>query len=147
MKISSFRLEAMRPADHAAVLDLWNSCPGVRADESLAELTRIIERNPGLSAIALAPDESGSEQLAGAVLCCHDGRRGYLYHLAVRESQRGEGIARALVQRSLQQLAAAGIRRCTIFSIVGNESGEAFWRGLGWFERTELKAFAVDLTN
>lgn len=126
--------------DYDTVMRLWNSTPGVRANESRAELTRILARNGGLSPVARVAGE-----LVGAVLCCHDGRRGYLYHLAVAESFRQQGIARTLVERALAGLASEGIARCTIFLIADNASGRVFWEKLGWRERTDLVAFAQDL--
>jgi ribosomal protein S18 acetylase RimI-like enzyme len=130
----------MVPGDHRAVIELWNSCEGVRAGETPEELARIIARNPGLCLVARA-----GETLAGAILCCHDGRRGYLYHLGVSPRFRRQGLATALVERCLEQLQSLGIRRCTIFLVRGNQTGEAFWRERGWFERTDLVAFAYDL--
>jgi N-acetylglutamate synthase len=123
MTAAPFRLEPMTPSDHAAVLALWNSCEGVRAGESEEEFARILARNPDLCPLARV-----GEQLAGAVLCGHDGRRGYLYHLGVAPQFRRLGIATALVEHCLARLAALGISRCTIFLIRGNTGGEAFWR-------------------
>ena len=137
---AGFRLAAMLPADYEAVLALWNSCDGVRANETREEFSRILERNPGLSSAVRRGDE-----LAAAVLCCHDGRRGYLYHLGVAPPFRKLGLGRILVEHSLAQLQALGIRRCTIFLIADNKPGEAFWTRTGWRERTDLKAFARDL--
>jgi ribosomal protein S18 acetylase RimI-like enzyme len=130
----------LAPTDYDAARALWNSCAGVRASESREEFGRILARNPGLCSAARR-----GEELVGAVLCCHDGRRGYLYHLAVAASARRQGIAQALVERSLAGLARAGIGRCTIFLIDGNQDGEAFWRNIGWRERTDLKVMAKDL--
>src|SRR5262245_57081220 len=133
-------LHSMTSADYDAVLALWSSCEGVRANETPQEFARILERNPGLSSVIRRGEES-----AAAVLCCHDGRRGYLYHLAVAPQFRKLGLGRVLVNHSLMQLKAAGTRRCTIFLIADNRPGEAFWTRTGWRERTDLKAFAIDL--
>src|SRR4029453_487904 len=133
-------LQPMTAADYAAVIALWNVCEGVRANETPAELARILDRNPGLCLVVRA-----GSALAGAILCCHDGRRGYLYHLGVHPDFRRQGIATELVDRCLAELARLGIRRCTIFLIRGNADGEAFWRRHGWRERTDLVAFARDL--
>ena len=84
-------------------------------------------------------------ELAAAVLCCHDGRRGYLYHLGVAAAFRKLGLGRLLVEHSLAKLKDEGISRCSIFLIVGNEVGEAFWKRTGWRERTDLKVLARDL--
>jgi ribosomal protein S18 acetylase RimI-like enzyme len=140
MSNGNFQIEPMIAADHPAVLALWNSCEGVRANETPEELARILDRNPGLCPVVRVGGE-----LAGAILCGHDGRRGYLYHLGVAARFRRQGIATALVEHCLARLAALGIRRCTIFLIAGNAAGEAFWRKGGWFERTDLVAFAKDL--
>ena len=57
----------------------------------------------------------------------------------------GEVGGRIIVEHSLAMLKEAGIRRCSIFLVVNNAGGEAFWTRLGWRERTDLKAFARDL--
>jgi N-acetylglutamate synthase len=137
---ADFQLAGMTPTDYDAVQALWTACEGVRANETREEFSRILDRNPGLSSVIRRSDE-----LAAAVLCCHDGRRGYLYHLGVAEQFRQLGLGRVLVDHCLAQLAALGIRRCSIFLIVGNESGEAFWKRTGWRERTDLKVLARDL--
>ena len=137
---TGFQLAGMIAHDYDAVLGLWNSCEGVRANETREEFARILERNPGLSSVIRCEGE-----LAAAVLCCHDGRRGYLYHLGVAEAFRGRGLGRELVDHCLAQLAAEGIRRCTIFLIIDNAGGEAFWKRTGWRDRTDLKVLARDL--
>jgi len=137
---ASFELRELRPEDYESVMALWNSAPGVRTSESPQELERILGRNPGLSCAA---ELDG--QLVGAVLACHDGRRGYLYHLAVAAGHRKAGIARAIVERCLQRLKAIGIERCSIHLIVDNDGGAAFWKQIGWRERTDLKVMCRDL--
>ena len=133
-------LSALEAGDYEAVMALWNSAPGVRASEPREEFERILRRNPGLCLAARVHGE-----LAGAVLCCQDGRRGYLYHLAVAAKFQRRGIGRAMVDRCLESLAREGISRCTIFLVANNEAGRNFWRETGWFERTDLVAFARDL--
>jgi len=136
----SYTLSALLAADYDAAIALWNSCEGVRANETREEFARILERNPGLSGAI----RRGGE-LAAAVLCCHDGRRGYLYHLGVAQAHRQHGLGRALVEHSMAQLRSAGIRRCTIFLITSNAGGEAFWKRIGWRDRADLKVLAYDL--
>jgi len=137
---ANFHLTPLTAADYDAALALWNACEGIRANETPEEFAHILQRNPGLSSVVRR-----GEQLAAAVLCCHDGRRGYLYHLGVAAEFRQLGLGRLLVERSLAGLHAEGIRRCSIFLIVGNEPGEAFWKRIGWRERTDLKVLARDL--
>jgi ribosomal protein S18 acetylase RimI-like enzyme len=140
MECSDFQLLPMTADDYDEVIALWNACEGVRANETRHELSRILARNEGLSAVF----RSGGE-MAAAILCCHDGRRGYLYHLGVAAKFRRHGLAKRLVENSLNGLRAAGIGRCSIFLITTNVSGEAFWRQIGWDERDDLKVFACDI--
>lgn len=134
------QLRSLIPDDYDAALQLWHATPGVRGMETRPEFERILARNPDLGTAATAGDE-----LVGAVLCTHDGRRGYLYHLAVLETFRRQGLGRRMVARCLEQLRAEGIRRCTIFLISENDEGEVFWKNCGWRVRSDLKTMAIDL--
>lgn len=139
-KMADIHWNYLQFQDYRAALALWETCEGVRANEDEAEFARILIRNPELSPCAWIGNE-----LAGAVLCCHDGRRGYLYHLGVAPQHRGRGIASKLVSQALVGLRREHIGRCSIHVIVGNEAGEAFWRKIGWRLRTDLKVLAIDL--
>jgi putative acetyltransferase len=101
--------------------------PGLSEADSREGICSFLGRNSGLSLVA-----RGTKGLLGTVLCGHDGRRGYLHHLAVVPSFRGRGIGRALVETCLTQLAALGIQKCHIFLRADNRDGEHFWCKLGW---------------
>ena len=117
------------------VLSLWQAAEGVGLSEadSRKGITAFLERNLGFSFVAF-----NKEQLVGVILCGHDGRRGYIHHLAVSPGHRRQGIGRALVIRSLDALARAGIGKCHIFVFRENETALAFWKGVGWTERIDL---------
>ena len=135
-----FQLRDINVDDYTAAMVFWKGAPGVRVSESLDEFTRILARNPGLGCVA---EIAGV--LAGAVLACHDGRRGYLYHLAVAEPYRNQGLARAMVERCLTQLKTVGIERCSIHLIDDNVAGAAFWQQIGWRERVDLRVMCREL--
>ena len=137
--MSIWTMHELTAADYEPVMALWNSTPGVRATESPEEFNRILARNSGLSSVA-----RDCEKVVAAILCCHDGRRGYLYHLAVAPSHRRLGIARAMVDRCLALLTELGLTRCTLFVVADNEAGIAYWKHTGWRERVDLKAMAID---
>ncbi len=134
-------IRPMTLTDYDAVLALWQSSPGVGLSDadSPAAIARFLERNPGLCFVAV---EEG--QLAGAVLCGHDSRRGYLYHLAVHPRYRRRGLGQALAQRCIEALRALDIHKCHIFVYGENESGLAFWRSGGWVQRIELVILSKD---
>lgn len=131
----------MVPSDCEDVLSLWRETEGVGLSEGddNAGIKFYLERNPGLCFVV----RDAANALIGAVLGGHDGRRGFLYHLAVARHMRGRGIGRTLVQKCLNGLRSAGIRKCTILVYADNESGKQFWRDLGWHARADLEPMQV----
>ena len=132
----------MRIDDYSAAYKLWENTEGMglSAADSKQEITRYLNRNPGLSQIC--EDVNGS--IAGTALCGHDGRRGFLYHVAVSKSHRGQGIGRELVRRCLNKLHEEGIAKCHLMVIGDNELGQEFWRGLGWLYRDGIALYSKD---
>jgi ribosomal protein S18 acetylase RimI-like enzyme len=130
-------IAAMRIEDYEAVRAFWGAQPGLGlgASDTREGVAGCLARNPGLSFVARA-----GEDVVGAVLCGHDGRRGALYHLAVAPAHRRCGLGRTLVQRCLDGLRAAGIQRCNIFVYADNEPALRFWTSLG-FETPENVTF------
>ncbi len=140
---SGFQIRPMTLDDYEPVLVMWQATEGMGLSQadSREAMARYLSRNPGLSLVAL----SSQGELAGAVLCGHDGRRGLLHHLAVAPSFRGQGLGRALVERCLAGLAAEGIDKCHLFVYTRNQSGRAFWEVAGWYERPELVLMSKDI--
>ena len=136
MPASACNVRPMTSADYAAVRALWEQSEGVGLNESDTRdaIAAFLVRNPGLSLVAVSP---GGE-VAGAVLCGHDGRRGYLHHLAVNRALRGQGLGRRLVLDCLERLRAAGVPKCNIFLFATNAAGRAFWLREGWAVRDDL---------
>ena len=118
----------MEIGDYDPVWQLWNSSNAIilTSTDSREKIQKLLDRNPGLSFVALVGDE-----IAGAVLCSHDGRRGYIDHLAVGNSYRMQGIGRALVLRCLYNLMRVGIRRWNLYIFEGNQEAIKFWKKIG----------------
>ena len=130
-------IRPMSADDYPMVLALWRRTEGIGlgASDTAAGAARFLARNPDLSPLALAADGA----VVGAVLCGHDGRRGYLHHLAVDASHRGRGIARKLVDSCLGRLTALGIEKCNVYLFRDNELGAEFWQRSGWCARDDLR--------
>ena len=131
----SLHIRPMVMADYAAVRNLWESCEGVGLSDADRPdtLRAYLKRNPDMSFVARQ-----DEAIVGAVLCGHDGRRGYLNHLAVSPVHRHQGIARRLVARCLEALQDAGIAKCHLFIFRSNPEGRRFWQQIGWNLRSDL---------
>ena len=137
-------IRAMTIADFDAVLRLWQETEGVGLNESdtRENIAAFLARNPGLSRVA-----ADGGKIVGAVLCGHDGRRGYLHHLAVAKARRKLGIGKLLVETCLADLARQGIPKCNIFLFADNAAGEAFWKHNGWNKRADLQVMQKNITS
>ncbi len=136
MPASSFRIRPLSIFDYDAVCVLLRNTPGVqlRDADSRDGIRRYLSRNPGMSFVAEA-----SGELVGCVFGGHDGRRGYLYHLAVSPAYRRQRIGTDLVGRALAAIAKDGIVKVHIDVFASNEESLRFWKAAGWDERNELK--------
>jgi ribosomal protein S18 acetylase RimI-like enzyme len=128
----SVRIAPMVAEDYDEVLALWRSAEGEGVDaneesDSREAIAKYLARNPGMSAVARDGD-----RLVGAILCGHDGRRGYLNHLVIASSHRRRGIGTALVAHCLAALKGEGIPRCNLFTYSANIRARRFWEALGW---------------
>lgn len=128
--------------DYDPVVALWQNSPGIALSEadSKENIAGFLQRNPGLAFVAC-----DGETLVGAVLCGNDGRRGYLYHLAVARAYQRLGIGQALTQKVLASLKAAGIEKCHIFVIADNKEGLRFWQNTGWKKRDDIFLMSYEL--
>ena len=117
------------------VLALWRKCEGVGLSDadSRERIQAYLDRNPGMSSVGVSDGK-----VVGAVLAGHDGRRGYIHHLAVHPDCRRQGLAHQLVDHCLTVLAKAGIQKCHIFIFNNNADGIAFWKSLGWTPRPDI---------
>lgn len=129
-------------ADYDAAAALWEKAEGIELSEgdTRAEIARYMERNPGLSRVA-----ESKQAIVGAALCGHDGRRGWIYHLAVADSYRIRGVGKLLVDDCLEGLRKAGIQRAIILIAETNMGGRKFWLRNGWEDVSGAVAMSKDL--
>ncbi len=129
-------LRRMQLEDYDAVYALWQNSAGMGLnsyDDSRQGVARYLERNPGTCFVAV---REGA--VIGAILSGHDGRRGYIYHMAVAVPERGNGVATALLDRALLALEREGIRKAALVAFRENADGNAFWEQSGFAERQDL---------
>ena len=128
--------------EYSEVYNLWSATPGVGMNEadSRENLNKFLLKNKGMSFCC-----KKENRIVGTVLCGHDGRRGYIYHVTVAEGYRGRGIGSMLVDKSLQKLRKEGIGKCHLFVFNDNKVGNAFWSSIGWTKRDDLFIYSKSL--
>jgi ribosomal protein S18 acetylase RimI-like enzyme len=135
----SILVRAMSANDYASVAELWRRTEGIGLNESDTEhaIVAYLSRNPGMSAVG----QLQHGEVIGSILCGHDGRRGYLHHLAVDPAHRHQGIAARLLEWCFERLREAGVPKCNIFLFRDNQLGASFWSHNGWSSRSDLVVF------
>jgi N-acetylglutamate synthase len=135
-------IEPMTIAHYDDVMALWKKAEtiGLSGADGQEKIKVYLARNPGMSFVA---KKNGA--IVGAALCGHDGRRGYLHHLAVAEFRRKKGVGRKLVDRCIESLRNAGIEKCHLFVFHTNKDGKAFWEKLGWTPRADIQVVSREL--
>lgn len=125
-------IDEMKIDHYKEIYLLWSHTPGMALSnaDTYENINSFLQRNKGLSYICKHGDK-----IIGTVLCGHDGRRGYIYHVTVVEDYRGKGIGLKLVERSLEQLKIEGIEKCHLFVYKDNVIGNSFWKSSGWMPR------------
>jgi N-acetylglutamate synthase len=138
----SLQIREFSMDDYEEAYLLWEATPGMGLSDadSPVNIRSYLDRNPGLSFVAA----SNGSKLAGTILAGHDGRRGFIYHLAVRPEARGNGIGEALVKAALDGLLRQGIAKCHILVLADNVIGQRFWAKAGWQQRDNLLIYSMD---
>ena len=129
-------LRLMVAADYDAVYALWTAAPGMglnEVDDSRVGIEKFLRRNPKTCFVAA---QNGA--IHGVILAGNDGRRGYIYHAAVRESEQKFGIGTALTDAAMDALRAEGITKVALVCFAKNEVGNAFWERRGFTVRDDL---------
>ncbi len=137
-------IRLMKIIDYSAVYRLWMSCVGMginTIDDTEEGINRFLERNPDTCFVA-----ENEDSIIGAILVGNDGRRGYIYHMAVLPGYRHQSIATQLVNTAMEALRKIGIIKVALVVFNRNETGNAFWESMGFTERDDLvyrnKAFS-----
>ncbi|MBQ4242003.1 MAG: GNAT family N-acetyltransferase [Lachnospiraceae bacterium] len=138
-------IRQMQTADYDDVCALWHTIRGFAMrsiDDSREGVEKFLERNPGLSTVAVEDDH-----IVGAILCGHDGRRATLYHVCVEEHYRKRGIGKSMVVRCMKELQKQGINKVALIAFTHNDVGNAFWKEIGWTEREDLNYYDFTLNT
>jgi len=130
-------------SDYEGAIDLWQALPGMGLSgaDAKTEIEKFLRMNPHTCWVA----EMG-DTVVGTILGGNDGRRGYIYHLAIREDMQKQGIGKSLLQHCLDAFADAGIQKCHLMVYHDNLEGIAFWEHAGWTIRRDVHTMSKEIT-
>ncbi len=135
-------IREMIVGDYEKMIVLWKNTPGIGLSDadSKRNISQFLERNPGLSFVYEI-----EKRIIGTVLCGHDGRRGYIYHLAVDQEFRNQGLGKELMSHCLERLSRKRIAKCHLFLYSDNEDAIQFYHHIGWEKRSNLLIYSKNL--
>ncbi|MBN2546665.1 MAG: GNAT family N-acetyltransferase [Spirochaetes bacterium] len=124
------------------VYEFWQNIKvlGMSEADNKENIKRYLKKNRNSSFVAL----NGSEVI-GTILAGHDGRRGYIHHVAIDENHRKKGIAKNLINLAIAKLKKEGMVKCHIFVFKENKNAKNFWSHTGWTERTDLDVMSYNI--
>lgn len=125
--------------DYNEVYEMWQITTKralSKADEK-DQMERYLKHNAGMSQVAVVDGK-----IVGTVLAGHDGRRGFIHHMAVLPEFRRKKIGHALAQTAIQNIREQGIDKTHIFCYQNNETGQSFWRDFGFEKREDVFVYS-----
>ena len=137
-------IRRMQPEDYEQAYDLWTRTPGMHLhslNNTYGGIALLLSKNPDSCFVAIDDDGAVIATALGAT----DGRKGYLYHVAVDEQWRGNGIGTALVGRIFDVFKAIGIVKIGLLVVTDNLEGQEFWKKRGWNTRPDVVYLDYDL--
>ena len=126
----------MEISDYEQVYNMWLSCVGMgfnNVDDSKEGIEKFLKRNPTSCFVAIEDNI-----IVGAVIAGNDGRRGYIYHLAVNPKYRKNGIGTALVNNVMNALEDLDINKVALLTFKRNDIANAFWEKQGFITREDI---------
>ena len=118
--------------------DLW-----MRPSDGLEATLLKLTRDPGLFLVA----RDGSGLIVGTVMGGWDGRRAYLYHLAVLPERRRQGIADALMDEIEERFRRVGALKAKTQILMDNDASRAFFRHRGYLHEVDCEAWGKELVE
>ena len=129
--------------DYVSVLGFWQEIEtgmNVGRSDSPEEIKKKIQRDPELFLVA-----ENKNQMIGTVMGAYDGRRGFIYHLAVHKKFRRQKVASQLLSEVEKRLQAKGCIKCLLMVFADNTDAIRFYKNHGWKNQPEDIVFSKEL--
>jgi ribosomal protein S18 acetylase RimI-like enzyme len=138
MKIREFKID-----DYLIVRELWEAAGLIlRPGDALEDVKVKLQRDPDLFLVAEHDDT-----IVGSVIGGWDGRRGWIYHLAVRPEHQRKGIGVRLVRELEKRLVDKGAKKVNAQIYKSNERSSRFFKAIGYEAQPDLVMIGKQLTK
>jgi ribosomal protein S18 acetylase RimI-like enzyme len=139
--MEDLRIVLAKETDIPFMLELWRNTPGIAvgAGDDETSIAAFIQRNPSTCLLMKSGDT-----IIGTVLGGFDGRRGYIYHLAVHSDYRRRGYGRKLLQEVVAKLEVLKAGKIHLFVLKSNEEAILFYEKQDWIKRHDIEAFSFN---
>ena len=128
-------MREFQTGDGAAVRAFWKASGiRIRPGDDDRSLAAFADRNPGLFLLAL-----DGRDLAATALGGWEGRRGWLYHVAVRADLRKRGLGARLVRTLEERLRERGCPKVNLIVWDDNIAAMEFWKANGYARATTVE--------
>jgi len=114
--------------DYLKLIKFWKENYFVSDMDSAEYFSIFLDKNPSLSILI---EEDG--EIIGSALGSYDGRRGYLQKVVTRESLRGRGIGKQMVDEIVKRLKRVG---AVYIPISVEKNNIAFYEKCGFVRKT-----------
>jgi len=132
--LSTVQIQEFEIRDYDAIVGLWREAGMVlRPGDDLESVRLKLQRDADLFLVA----KKGNE-IVGSVMGGWDGRRGWIYHLAVRPPHQRQGVAKALIRELELRMAAKGAKRLNAQVYESNIASLRFFKACGYELRPDL---------
>ena len=129
MRIREFRIE-----DYPVVRELWQAASlELRPGDEIEDIKLKLQRDPDLFLIA-----EENDRIVGSVIGGWDGRRGWIYHLAVSPNYQRKRIGAGLIDELEKRLVAKGAKMVNAQIHKLNTNSSTFFKAIGYDERSHL---------
>jgi ribosomal protein S18 acetylase RimI-like enzyme len=136
MKIREFKID-----DYPIVRDLWQTAGLIlRPGDELEDVRLKLRRDPDLFLVG-----EQDHTIVGTVIGGWDGRRGWIYHLAVKPEHQRKGIGADLVHEVEKRLIAKGAKKVNAQVYKWNERSSQFFKAIGYEAQPDLMMIGKQL--
>jgi ribosomal protein S18 acetylase RimI-like enzyme len=102
-----------------------------------------LERDPELFLVA----RDGEGVIVGTAMGGWDGRRAYVYHLAVQPERMRQGIGSRLMDELEERLRALGALKVKLQILTDNDASRAFFEGRGYLYEIDCQPWGKELAE